>query len=109
MPIQTLRDLRWSLEASSNVCTWGLDPSHHLRRYPSGLKGPSPGGAGTKVRRAEGTLQGGLEGPCGRQGVGSLNKEFDFRSWHCGRQRGGNLNKEFEFRSWHCGRQGGEV
>ena len=37
---------------------------------------------------------------------GSLNKEFDFRSWHCGRQ-GGSLNKDFEFRSWHCGRQGG--
>ena len=25
---------------------------------------------------------------------GSLNKEFDFRSWHCGRQGGENLNKE---------------
>ena len=24
---------------------------------------------------------------------GSLNKEFDFRSWHCGRQEGENLNK----------------
>ena len=23
--------------------------------------------------------------------------------------RGGSLNKDFEFRSWHCGRQGGEV
>ena len=40
---------------------------------------------------------------------GSLNKEFDFRSWHCGKARGGSLNKEFDFRSWHCGRQGGEV
>ena len=39
----------------------------------------------------------------------SLNKEFDFRSWHCGRQGGGSSNKDFEFRSWHCGRQGGEV
>ena len=39
---------------------------------------------------------------------GSLNKEFDFRSWHGGRQGGGSLNKDFEFRSWHCGRQGGE-
>ena len=36
----------------------------------------------------------------------SLNKEFDFRSWHCGRQEGGgSLNKELDFRSWHCGRQ----
>ena len=43
------------------------------------------------------------------KGGGSLNKEFDFRSWHCGRQRGGSLNKEFDFRSWHSGRQGGEV
>ena len=40
---------------------------------------------------------------------GSLNKEFDFRSWHCERQGGGSLNKDLEFRSWHCGRQGGEV
>ena len=38
---------------------------------------------------------------------GSLNKDFDFRSWHCGRQGGENLNKELEFRSWHCGRQEG--
>ena len=37
----------------------------------------------------------------------SLNKEFDFRSWHCGRQGGKNFNKELEFRSWHCGRQEG--
>ena len=40
---------------------------------------------------------------------GSLNKEFDFRSWHCGRQGEGSLNKDLEFRSWHCGRQGGKV
>ena len=48
MPIQTLRDLRWSLEASSNVCTWGLDPSHHLRRYPSrgAWRVPPRGGGG---------------------------------------------------------------
>ena len=39
---------------------------------------------------------------------GSLNKEFDFRSWHCGRQGKRSLNKELDFRSWHCGRQGGE-
>ena len=32
---------------------------------------------------------------------GSLNKEFDFRSWHCGKARGGTLNKDLEFRSWH--------
>ena len=38
---------------------------------------------------------------------GSLNKDFEFRSWHCGRQGGGSLNKNLEFRSWHCGRQGG--
>ena len=37
----------------------------------------------------------------------SVNKEFDFRSWHCGRQGGGSLIKEVDFRSWHCGRQGG--
>ena len=67
----------------------GSEPPPSKVPFKGGLKGPSPGGAGTKVRRAEGTLQGGLEGPCGRQGVGSLNKEFDFRSWHCGRQRGG--------------------
>jgi hypothetical protein len=23
--------------------------------------------------------------------------------------KGGSLNKEFDFRSWHCGRQGGEI
>ena len=60
---------------------------------------------------------------CGRQGVGSLNKEFgfrskarggslnkelDFRLWHSGWQGNGSLNKEFDFRSWHCGRQGGQ-
>ena len=37
---------------------------------------------------------------------GSLNKEFDFRSWHCGRQ-----GDEIETKSWnldrHCGRQAG--
>ena len=38
---------------------------------------------------------------------GSLNKDFEFRSWHCGRQGGGSLNKNLEFRSWQCGRQGG--
>ena len=54
------------------------------------------------------------------KGNGSLNKEFDFRSWHCGRQGGevyhgivqrqggGSSNKDLEFRSWHCGRQGGK-
>ena len=40
---------------------------------------------------------------------GSLNKEFDFRSWHCGGQGKRSLNKELDFRSWHCGRQGGKV
>ena len=49
-----------------------------------------------------------------KAGGGSLNKDFEFRSWHCGRQGGevqggGSLNKELGFRSWHCGRQGGEV
>ena len=68
------------------------------------------------------------------KGGKSLNKEFDFRSWHCGKARGGTLNKDLEFRSWqdfrlwhsgwqgkgslnkevdfrswHCGRQGGET
>ena len=43
---------------------------------------------------------------CGRQGEENLNKELEFRSWHCGRQEGGgSLNKELDFRSWHCGRQ----
>ena len=64
-----------------------------------------------------------MEGKGGK----SLNKEFDFRSWHCGRQgggslnkdldldhgivegKGGSLNKDSDFRSWHCGRQRGEV
>ena len=42
----------------------------------------------------------------------SLNKEFDFRSWHCGKARGGSLIKDLEFRSWkdfrlwHSGWQG---
>ena len=40
---------------------------------------------------------------------GSLNKEFDFRSWHCGKAGGGSLNKEFDFRSWHCGKARGEL
>ena len=30
---------------------------------------------------------------------GSLNKDLEFRSWHCGRQGVGSLNKEFGFRS----------
>ena len=29
-----------------------------------------------------------------KAGGGSLNKEFDFRSWHCGKARRGSLNKE---------------
>ena len=39
---------------------------------------------------------------------GSLNKEFDFRSWHCGKARGGTLNKDLEFRSWHWKSRGGK-
>ena len=42
---------------------------------------------------------------CGRQS-GKILIELEFRSWHCGRQEGGgSLNKELDFRSWHCGRQ----
>ena len=40
---------------AADIRTPGLDPSHHLRRYPSrGLEGSLPGGrgGGTKVRRA---------------------------------------------------------
>ena len=33
---------------------------------------------------------------------GSLNKDFEFRSWHCGRQGGGEgLNKDLEFNLDH--------
>ena len=39
---------------------------------------------------------------------GSLNKQFDFRSWHCGKARGGTLNKDLEFRSWHWKARGGK-
>ena len=44
-----------------------------------------------------------------RQGGGSLNKEFDFRSWHCGKARGGTLNKDLEFRPWHWKARGGSL
>ena len=37
---------------------------------------------------------------------GSLNQEFDFRSWHCAR---GSLNKELDFGLWHSRRQGGSL
>ena len=40
------------------------------------------------------------------KGGKSLNKEFDFRSWHCGKARGGTLNKDLEFRSWQDFRYG---
>ena len=33
-----------------------------------------------------------MEGKGGK----SLNKEFDFRSWHCGKARGGSVNKELD-------------
>ena len=46
-----------------------------------------------------------MEGKGGK----SLNKEFDFRSWHCGKARGGSLNKDLEFRSWHWKARGGSL
>ena len=42
-------------------------------------------------------------------GVGSLNKEVEWRQWFSGTQRGGHLNREVEWRPWFSGTQGGEV